>query len=191
MNAPDTPAQVSPEVQALALAELERRVRASRAAVKAIVGQSYADGERRTIRSPLDGAKLGTVHRSDPDAEWKVTDREALDAHLRTYEGAVETVLDIAPADMSEALAVLQDHAPHLLTVSSRVRPGVVDAAVAESRDRGEPVAPGIERVKPAGVLTVRPDKACGEAVAALVTAGLLTWDGRPAALPAGESGAA
>lgn len=191
MSSPDTSTQVSPDVQALALAELERRVKASRAAVKAIVGQSYAEGERRTIRSPLDGSRLGMVWRSDPEAEWKVTDPEALDAFLRTYyRGALETTVGIAPENMPEVLAVLQEHAPHLLTESTRVRQDVIDATVAESRDKGEPVAPGVDRVKPAGVLTVRPDKACGEAVAALVQAGWLTWDGQPAALPAGGEAA-
>ena len=49
---------------------------------------------------------------------------------------------------------------------------------------RGGEVAPGIARVKPPGTLSVRPDKNAGDAIERMVAAGILTWDGTPAALP-------
>lgn len=171
--------------EALVLATLAQRVKARQDAVKAIVGQRYPDGHREIVRSPL-GEKLGQIWRTSPDPQWKVTDREALHAHLAGFDGATETTVEIAPADMAEALAVLQAHAPHLLTETTRVRADVVEAALEQSAATGEPAAPGIELVQAAGVLTVKPDKGAGAAVERLVQAGLITWDGRPT-LPSAE----
>jgi hypothetical protein len=38
-----------------------------------------------------------------------------------------------------------------------------------------------VARVKPEGVLTVRPDRGAAAAIAGMVRAGILSWDGRPA----------
>lgn len=167
--------------EALVLAVLSQRVKARQDAVKAVVGQRYPDGHRETVRSPLDGAKLGSIYRTDPDPQWRVTDREALHAHLRTFPGNVEAAVEIAPQDMPEALAVLAEYAPHLLTDVARLNPEAEQAALEQSAATGEPAAPGIELVKPAGSLTVRPDKAAGQVVERMVAAGVITWDGRPA----------
>ena len=176
---------LAPELEALVLAELAKRVKSRTDLVKATFGQRYPDGHKETFRSPLDGNKLGIVYRTDPDPQWKITDREALHAHLREYPGNVETVYEIA--DDQAAVEVLREHAPHLLVELTRVIPDVVDAALDQSRATGEAAAPGIELVKPAGSLTVKPDPKAGVAVERLVEAGVITWDGRPV-LEAGEA---
>lgn len=176
MTVPALPA----EVEALVLAELGKRVKSRTDMVKALVGQRYPDGHKETFRSPLDGAKLGIVYRTDPDPQWRVTDPAALDAELRTYPGNLETVVGIAAEDEPEAFAVLAEHAPHLLTETVRVREGVVEAAVEQSKATGTPAAAGIELVKPAGSLTVKADPGAGPVVERLVAAGVVTWDGQP-----------
>jgi hypothetical protein len=171
--------------EALVLACLAQRVRARQDAVKAIVGQRYADGHRETIRSPL-GEKLGIILRTDPDPSWQVTDWAALRAHFATYDGTSETVHEIA--DEAAAIEVLRRHAPHLLVEVTKLRTDVVDAALEQSAATGEPAVPGISLVKPAGNLTVRPDKAAGVAVERMIAAGLIGWDGRPAIETAREA---
>jgi hypothetical protein len=60
---PDLP----PEIEPIVLAVLEARVKEAKAAARAAIEHLYAEGTRTTIRSPLDGTKLGTVYRTDPD----------------------------------------------------------------------------------------------------------------------------
>lgn len=175
-----TDIELPPEVELLVLAELQKRVAARIKTTKAVIGQRYPDGRKETFRSPLDDRKLGIVYRTDPDPVWKVTDREALHAELRQFPGSLETVTEIT--DEAAAVEVLREHAPHLLADITRVSDSVVDAALAQSEATGTPAAAGIERVKPAGVLTVTVDKAAGgPAIDNLHEHGVITWDGRPA----------
>lgn len=183
-------AELPPEVEAIALKVLETEVKKRQAAVKAIVGQRYDDGDKRAFRSPLGDTRLGTVYRSDPEPAWQVTDPDALHTWLADQPDYVEHTVEIV-GDQAEVLAVLADHAPHLLADVIRVRESAVAEILGQAKTTGATDAPGIERVKPAGTLTVRPEKGAYEAVAALVAANLLTWDGRPALPPAeGESAA-
>lgn len=175
------PIIISPEIEALILAELAKRVRSRQNITKALIGIGYGDGDKQTFRSPVDGQRLGVVYRSDPDLEWRVTDEAALDVWLAGHDEYLETTVEIRGGSEAEALAVIQQHAPHLLVDVCRPRRDAVSELLEESTRRGEAIAPGIERVKPAGVLTVRPDKAAGEAIEAMVKAGVITWDGRPA----------
>lgn len=168
------------EIELLVLAELKSRVLSRIEQVKAVVGQRYPEGHRDTFRSPIDDHRLGSVYRTDPDPVWEVTDREALDAELRTYPGALETVYEIT--DEAAAVEVLREHAPHLLAEITRVNPDVITAALEQSRTTGKAAAPGISKVKPAGVLTVTTDKkTAGLAIEAMHEQGVITWDGRPA----------
>lgn len=176
------PAQLAPEVEALVLAELGKRVKARTELVKATFSQRYPDGHRESFRAP-DGSKLGMVYRSDPDPRWVVADEQALHAELRKYPGNLETVVEIV--DHDAAVEVLRVHAPELLAEVTRVRPEVV-AEELKAAAAGALPAPGIAQVKPSGVLTVKPDPKAGEAVERMVAAGVITWDGRPA-LPAGD----
>jgi hypothetical protein len=180
------PNSLPDEVELLALAELQKRVKGRQAATKAVVGAAYAPGDRHTFRSPVDGARIGQVWRTDPDAEWVVTDRDALHAHLRQFPGCTETVFELA--DDTEAIVdVLHAAAPHLLVEVTRVREDVVESALIQSREDGKPAAPGIELRKPEGVLTVRPDPAAGAVIERLQQTGWLGWDGRPQLPPASE----
>ncbi len=195
MTAPDElPAEwepgrtdISVEVESLAYAAIETEAKRRKELGKALLAQHYPDGRTERTRSPL-GEKLGSVLRTDPDPRWMVVDRDALYAHLRTFPDSTETVYEIA--DETAAVEVLREHAPHLLVEITRVKQEWVDDAVAQSRATGEPAAPGIERHKDRGVMTVKPDKAAFAAVQRLVEAGRLSWDGRPA-LPAADERAA
>jgi hypothetical protein len=124
------------------------------------------------------------IFRTDPEPSWQVTDAAALDEHLRQFPGCVVITWDIL--DHDAAVAVLKEHAPHLLAEVTKVDPAAVTAAIAESREKGEPAAPGIALVKPPGELTVKPDAAAFEEFGRMVRAGVLTWDFRPAIEPGG-----
>jgi len=182
MNLPEP---LPPEVEAIALKALESRVTAQLKMTKVDFSSRYEAGEKRTFRSPLDDARLGIVYRTDPEAEWRITDRAALRQHLETFPGNFVARLVIV-GDEAEVLAVLDQYASHLLEEISEVPDEVFNAALRESRETGQAVAPGITKVKPGGSLTVKPDERAGDAIKRMVDAGLLTWDGRRA-LPTGE----
>lgn len=179
-----TPTPLPAELEALVLAVLETRVKEHKAAARAAIERLYDDGDKRVIRSPLDDTKLGAVWRTSPDPAWRVVDREALAAHLAEDPRNLEYVDEIVGTD-DQVLEVLQAHAPHLLARVERVPDSLFRALLTASVAQGSAAAPGIARVKPRGTLTVRPDKDAGAAVERLVAAGVITWDGTPAALPA------
>lgn len=177
------------EVESLVLAEAVKRITARDKVVRAVFGQRYEDGRKETFRSPVDGSRIGSVWRTDPDPQWRVTDREAFEAEQRSYPGNLVTEVGIAAADMPEALAVLAQHAPHLITETTRLADGVEAAALAQSRATNQPAAAGIEWVKPSGTLTVKVDpKAGAAAIERLVGSGLIGWDGRRALPSADET---
>jgi hypothetical protein len=60
---PDLP----PEIEPIVLAVLEARVKEAEAAARAAIEHLYAEGTCTTILSLLDGTKLGTVYRTDPN----------------------------------------------------------------------------------------------------------------------------
>ena len=180
-----SPEPLPADVELLVLKELEKRVKSRQSTTKAIVGASYSDGDKHTFRSPIDGRKIGSVYRTDPDAEWQITDEAALLEHLRQFPDCVEHFYEITNTDA--AIKVLEVHAPHLLVEVSRVIPDVIQDAVTQSRETGKPAAPGIALVKGSGVLVVRPDAAAGSVIERLQEAGWIGWDGRPALPPATE----
>lgn len=181
----ERPPALAPEIEALVLKELEKRVKARTELVKVTVGQHYGEGDKHTFRSPLDDAKLGQVWRTDPEPQWQVVDRDALIAELRRARHNIEIVDEIVGTD-EQVLEVLAAHAPHLLVRIERVSQEAIDYAVALSKSRGKAAYPGIEKKKPAGSLTVKPDKNAAEVITRMIDAKLITWDGRPA-LPAAE----
>lgn len=173
------------EVELLVLAELQKRIKARFEQTKAIVGQDYEPGDKRTFRAP-DGRKLGSVYRTDPDPKWTVTDELALREHLRQDPSSIEKRMDITSHD--DAVKVLLEHAPHLVAEVEVVRADAIADAVQRSREAGEPVAPGIDQVASPSTVAVRPDKDAGAAIEAMHRAGLLTWDGRLALPSEAES---
>lgn len=174
------PERLQPEVVALMLRAVATEALKNLDVVKAELPE-YKDGQRLTFRSPLDDRKLGLIYRTDPDPEWRVSDREALLDHLGEFSGNWEKTLEIV-GDEAEVLGVLEEHAPHLIKETRFIPEWVVEAALEASKEANEAVAPGIKKVKPGGILTVTPDKKeAGPAFAALVRAGWLTWDGQRA----------
>ncbi len=169
------PQPLGPEIRALILATLAKQVAAEEKLVRTEFSGTLMAGTTVRYRSPLDDP-LGAVLRTDPKVEWRVTDPAALDAHLRTFPGCIETTLEISTEDMPEALAVIAEHAPTLLTERTEVALSAVQAALAQSKATGEPAAPGISKVRPGGVIQVRPDKGAAGAVARMVRAGLVDW---------------
>lgn len=185
------------DLEAVVLAELGDRVRSRYNATKAVAGVDLADGDKRTVRSPLDGSRLGTISRSDPDPRWEITDRRAFETHLVGDDSNWETIAEVLLPDGTVALMgvadelwrVVAEHAPHLArAVCKRVRPDVVEVLLARSKADGKPAAPGMSLVKPSGSVSVLRAKGCGAALERLIAAKLLTWDGRPMLPPAEET---
>lgn len=192
MNAVASP--LAPEVRALVLAVLAKRVAGTVEPIKAEFSPRYEPGTTIKWESPLDGGLLGLVQRTRPEARWEVTDRDKLHEHLREFPGCVEDVLllpvpgvGLVELDEADELArVVAEHAPHMLVREQRVTQASVDAAVEQSRATGQAAAPGITLIRPGGQLRVVPDKNAGDVVERMVAAGIVTWDGRPV-LPAGD----
>jgi len=174
-----------PEVELLALKALENEVVRRQKVVKAVIGQTYQDGDKHTFRSPINDAPVGIVYKTDPNPVWEIVDRDALEKHLRADDDNMQSTLVIPAADMAEALAVLDEHAPHLLDVVTELKPDAVQNALNEAKS-GKTAVPGIEKRKPSGVLTPKLAEGAYERVGELVQAQLLTWDARPV-LPAAE----
>lgn len=175
------------EAIALVLKRLSSKVAENLKLTKAGFESDYGSGDKRTFRSPLDGKKLGSVYRSDPDGQWTVTNRALLEAHLMSFEGNKVTSVGIREdAPYEEILAVLSEHAPRYLEDRVDLHPDAVQAALDQSAATGEAAAPGITFLKPGGIVTVRPDKEADQAIQGLISGGLLTWDGQRA-LPAAE----
>ncbi|MGD9749706.1 MAG: hypothetical protein AB7W59_01805 [Acidimicrobiia bacterium] len=188
------------DLEAVALAELADRVEKRKAAVRALAGADLADGDKRTIRSPLDGSALGSILRTDPDPKWRVAEPHALEQWLRTqHPSGIEHgyLLHVPGVDgpvwldpLDELCVVMCEHAPHLLTAAERPVAQEVEHLLEQSRVQGTPAAPGIELVKPAGSVRVVRAKTCGAAIERLVQAGQLSWDWRPQ-LSAGDEAVA
>jgi hypothetical protein len=179
--------QVVPEVEALILAHLSKVVEERDGVLRAIIGVGYADGDKHTFRSPIDHAALGAVWRTDPKPSWRVVDRLSFDAWLADRDEYTDTDVEIRAGHEAEAYAVLAEHAPHLLVEAVRIRQGAEAEVLAECKRRKTSIAPGVELVKPEGRLTVKPASGAGDAIASMVAAGLITWDGRPLELEAAE----
>lgn len=180
----DAPA-IRPEVEALALAALAKRVKELDQPVRSIFKGDYDNGRSQKFRSPVDGRALGSVYREDPDPEWRVVDPTALHAHLRAH-GHEETVYELDDALREKVVEVLREHAPELLIERTLVPQEAVEETLTATRKAGEPVdpdgnaAPGVEWVKPEGRLVVKPDPNAGEVAAAMVRAGSIDWSRRP-----------
>jgi len=140
---------------------------------KAAATATMKKGDSIAARVEIDGrdVKLGKVTMTDPKPVGRVTDRDALDAWLTKHvEGAVIECPVFGPA--AEIAAVLNEHAPHLLSfvdeVAEWARAAAVAKAEAAHREGSLPLAPGIEVNVPDGVVSV--GKETPEARAAILT---------------------
>lgn len=159
-------------------------------AARAEAGETMAAGDRRNVHSPLDGAKLGAVYKSNPSKTVHITDMAALTAWIAEhYPELMENGYEIAGSE-AEVVAVLFAHAPRLLRPIRRVKGSALSALRKESVSLGQVIGPGgeadvpgIEIEQPEGVVACRPGPGALEAVKKLFAAGRLTLDGtlRPA----------
>lgn len=158
------------------LAELRKRVCAAYDGAKVDFADQLEPGTKMTARSPLTGAKLGSVWVTDPDPAATVTDRTALDAWIAaTYpEKTRETITDTA-----EALAVLREHAPELIgtEVPDWARAEVTrasDAAGAPVGPGGELDVPGVELRDKKPTVSQKAAAGAGDEIESLVRAGYI-----------------
>lgn len=182
------------EREALAWAALEQRAKKEKDTRRALLNQQYREGRTEHVRTPT-GDRLGNVQKTNPDPVWQVVDPDAVEAHIRaTYPGALRRrywvyapsgSLELSAED--ELAVVLREYAPHLLVEEDSVDPAAVEALLAESKELGRPVAPGIALVQPAGTVRVVPDRNAFAAVMRMHRAGLLDLESMALALPRAE----
>jgi hypothetical protein len=168
---------------------------------KATAGQDLASGDRRTVRSPLDGRRIGAVYRTDPKPVAVITDENALlDWYAERYPHLVKREYKIRETRISEAIEVLYDHAPELLEPIRTLDPATRRQLEADVKRFGyglgpgsEMDIPGIERQTKEGVVSCEPaDDALG-VVLDLFAASRVGLDGhvRPALESSGGNDAA
>ncbi len=142
-------------------------------------------GDRRMVRSPLGGAKLGPVIMSDPKPTAAITDMAALrDWMSEHYPEHVETDFEVVGSERA-VIDVLFQHAPHLLGKRRQIKAEVVSELRKESAALGQPVGPGGEADVPGvtvttaeGVVSCRPSEDALLAVLELVGAQRMLLDG-------------
>lgn len=142
-------------------------------------------GDRLIARSPLDQSKLGAVYRTDPKPQCRVIDQQALtDWMVSHYPELTETGYEVIGSD-SEIIAVLFEHAPHLLRQIRRVKVDDMRELRAAAITLGQPIGPGsevdipgMEVHTPDGVVTCKPADTAFQSVMDLHRAGRLQLDG-------------
>lgn len=188
MTAPE-PIEWRPEQRALVLKAVIAEAEKALADLTEKMQPAFPLPATVKFESPLgDGAKLGHINRPDRRPDWVVTSREQLTEYFtREFPNVLETVFLVEVPGVAEPVALPEDHpltvalaqvAPELLTPVERVPQQVIDDAVQQSRDDGEPAAPGIQFVRPKpGALSVVYDKREAlPAIARLVRSGCLDW---------------
>jgi hypothetical protein len=163
---------------------------------RAEVAKTLNKGDRKTVRSPLGDVKVGQVWVTDPKPVCSITDRAALTDWLQAeYPAMTETGYEVIGSE-AEIVAVLFEHAPHLLREVRRINPDQLRELKANCVALGQVVGPGGEAdvpglavSEPDGVVTCKPDAAGFQAVMDLYRAGRLELDGtlRPELEPASD----
>jgi hypothetical protein len=110
-------------------------------------------GSKVTVRSPIDGSRIGTVSMSDPDPKPRIADERAFAAWAETtYPDDVEW--DFAVLGSHEQVAaVLYEHAPELVQRIAKVTPHLRARVLEDSAEHGVPVGPGGELDVPGVVM--------------------------------------
>jgi hypothetical protein len=163
---------------------------------RAEVAKTLNKGDRKTVRSPLGDVKVGQVWVTDPKPVCSITDRAALTDWLQAnYPAMTETGYEVIGSE-AEIIAVLFEHAPHLLREVRRINTDQLRELKANCVALGQVVGPGGEAdvpglavSEPDGVVTCKPDTAGFQAVMDLYRAGRLELDGtlRPELEPASD----
>lgn len=183
-----TPAQVA--LQNLAVnVYLNKRTKAGSDAARHTAGENLSPGDSLTVRSVLDGTRYARVTMTDPKPVARVVDRDAVEGWAIDHDygdklvGRTEIV-----GPMSEVIAVLRQHAPHLVDEVHSLPDWALHELRVRSEEAGEPVGwggemgehapPGIEVSTPRGVIQVRLESAVERVVADYLAAGRIQYDG-------------
>lgn len=143
-------------------------------------------GDRRIVRSPLDGAKIGAVYMTDPKPVAVVIDEDALLAWLAEHEYAdqYETVTTVDASD-PRVLDVLFTHAPDLIRSKRRVKPEARRDLLERAARLGAAIGPsdeldvpGIQVRRGESYVACKPDDDGLLAVYELINSGRVMLDG-------------
>lgn len=131
---------ISTAVLAHISAHTKERYDQARAEVASVMGP----GDRKIVRSPKDGSKLGALFIKDPEPVAVVTDEKALVEWLRSheYESQVETTMTV-DVDDPRVRELLFEHG--LMKESRRVKPEARREILKRSASKGEPIGPSDE----------------------------------------------
>lgn len=153
-------------------------------------------GERLVARSPLDDSqKIATIPLSDPKHVATVVDEDALTDWMgEHYPESVTSGYKVI-GSQAEVIAVLFEHAPHLIKRTRAVQLEALHELKRTSATLGQPVGPGAELdvpglkvTLPDPVLTCRPTDEAFDIIRDLHNQGVLELDGTVhMALPEGE----
>lgn len=152
--------------------------------------QSEARGNRLTARDPRDNVKLAAVTLTDPDPVVRVNEPVWTAWMREHYPSLCETVTEIAPGMEHAVVAVLFEHAPHLLTERTRVKSEHAAELKASCKTirtvigpMGETEMPGFTVEIPDPVVSCRLSEGAHDRVLEMVRTGQIELDGtlRPA----------
>lgn len=158
---------------------LSDRAKKAYDAARAELEHEMGRGDRRIAYSPIDKTKIAAVSMSDPKTTARVADEKAFGAWAAThYPDDIEWDFDVIGSHQ-EVVAVLYDHAPHLLRRVSKVSPELVKSVTHASAQTGEATGPNGELDVPgvavetkAAVVSCLPADGGWAAVLELVRAG-------------------
>jgi hypothetical protein len=188
-------------LRAAILKHLGNVVKAAEKENKTVLDGMMRKGDTLAVWSPIDDdAKIARVSKSNPDAKALTTDREAVARWVEEhYPKKMRDEAVIVGTD-AEIVAVLKEHAPHLLAIGKTVPAWVFNELEVMAASAGRPVGfsgeidkhapPGIEIVKPDGVLSVTLDKLGPSALQELWEAHMFAMDGTVRELPAADDSA-
>lgn len=151
------------------------------------------DARDRVTAVAPDGTVVGTITKTDPSPVVTI-DLDQLGPWLaRNYPDAIERRPYIAPENMDLAIAALRKHEPELIDCDERIADWATAAVLKGSQTARQPVGPGGELdvpgvvvTLPEGTVTTRVDPYAADALADLITSGLVALDGSVRSLPAG-----
>lgn len=143
--------------------------------LKSITDQTRAEAEAELEPGDMKRPRgLGSVSLSEPAAKAKVVDNDAFAAHCEATGEATVSVAITGP--MEEVLAVLDEHAPHLIGERTYIPDWLMKQEL-EKAEAGEPV-PGVEVVETAPRLIVRTKDAAMREAAAILAGTPLAIEG-------------
>lgn len=161
----------------VALNHLATQTRRALVASREYVSGNLRPGERIAAVAP-DGTVLGHITRKVDTTEARVVDESALMAHLHEHNPDslidVDTIRHGTPS--SEVVAVLKEHAPHLVDSRPRIQPWALNAALTDAKTGA--TVPGVELATVPGTTAIYPDKAAAAAIEGLIRSGVVGVDG-------------